>query len=758
MRRFPDSWWARYVVALAAVAAALALRGVLDPLVGGGAATTTIYGAIAVAVWFGGALPGLAAAVAGYVASNYLFIEPRGSISIIDAKELGLLVGFAISSAIIIGLGGMMHAARRRAEQSEERLRAFMEHTPDYVLMKDDLGRYVYLNPAGEKLMHVEGGRWRGKTDLELLPEDVARLVRRRDDEVLRAGAPRSYDLWLPADLGARELRSTKFPLRDATGRRFLGSISTDVTEKNRSARALEEARQQLVADVEARKRSEEKLRDAQEQLRVIVDTVPAAIAWTDLDLRIRWANANYASWFGLSRERIQGMSLGQLLGAGGMAEIKPHIERVLRGEAASYERLADLPGLGRRWISAVSTPTYDADARLDGWVSIVTDIHDRKVAEEALREADRRKDEFLAMLAHELRNPLAPIRNAVAILARRGTGDAEIGWSREVIGRQVEQMTRLIDDLLDIERISRGKLLVRKERVALERVIDLALETAGPQINAAGHRLSVVLPSEHVALEGDPTRLAQVFSNLLINSAKYTAPRGSIGVHATLEGEAVAVSIEDNGIGFGPEIATELFRPFGQRPAPSPYAVRGLGIGLSLVQGIVLLHGGSVDAHSSGPGQGSRFTVRLPVAAAAPPPRAARAERPAPSAAAIPAGLRVLVADDNRDAADSLQRVLSLYGYEVKVAYDGAAAIELADAFRPSVAVVDLEMPGTSGYDVARIFRSRNRNGLMLVALTGWGQEADRRRSREAGFDYHLTKPVDPGALNELLSGVAKA
>ena len=757
MRRLADSWWARYGVALAAVAAALVLRGVLDPLVGSGAATTTIYGAIAIAVWYGGALPGLAATLAGDLASNYFFIEPRGSISIDSAKELGLLAGFAISSAIIVCLGGAMHAARRLAEESEGRLRAFMEHTPDYVLMKDDLGRYVYLNPAGEKLMRLEGGRWRGKTDLELLPEEVARLVRRRDDEVLRADAPRSYDLSLPAELDGRELRSTKFPLRDSAGRRYIGSISTDVTDKNRSARALEEVRRQLLADVEARKRSEERLRDAQERLRVVMDTVPAAIVWIDLDLRFRWANANYARWFGIAQDRIAGMSIGQLVGAEGMAAIKPYIERVLRGEPVDYERLAELPGLGRRWISSVYAPTYDADGRLDGWVSIATDIHDRRIAEDALRETDRRKDEFLAMLAHELRNPLAPIRNAVAILARKRSGDAEIGWSRDVIARQVEQMTRLIDDLLDIERISRGRLLVRKERVALERIIDLALETSAPHINAAGHRLSVVLPSAQVALEGDPTRLAQVFSNLLINAAKYTEPRGSIGVHAELEGEKVTVSVEDSGIGFGPDIAAELFKPFGQRPAANPYAVHGLGIGLSLVHGIVALHGGTVDARSGGPGQGSCFTVRLPLA----PEQAPRALQPgrarSPNAAGE-AGLRVLVADDNRDAADSLQRILALYGHEVKVAYDGAGALALADAFRPRVAVLDLEMPGSNGYDVARVFRSRNGGDLTLVALTGWGQEADRRRSREAGFDYHLTKPVDPAALNELLSELAKA
>ncbi|HZQ71724.1 MAG TPA: PAS domain-containing protein [Burkholderiales bacterium] len=859
--------WAGYAVALLAVAAALALRGVLDPLVGRGAATTTIYGAIAIAVWFGGFGPGLLAAVAGYLASNWFFIEPRGSISIDNPRELGQLIGYGFSAALIIGLGGAMHAARRRAEAaagalatSEERFRAFMQHTPDSVLMKDEAGRYVFLNSAAEKLVGAHGEAWRGRTDLELLPEPVARVIRRRDEEVLGADAPRSYDLTLPGDgaQGERHIRSTKFPLRDNTGRRFIGSISSDVTEKKRAERALEEARQQLltvtdtmsaavtrcsrdlrylwasrqyaqwlglsqdqvtgkpirdvigeqalseihpyiervlagetvryeasvqfsgigarwisaayaptrdargaidgwvalVNDIEERKRSEEALRQAQERLRIIMDTVPAAIVWTDRDLRLRWANANYARWFGLAPERLPGMPIGQLVGPQGMAAIKPYVERVLRGEQVHYERLADLPALGGRWIASVFTPTLDEDGKIDGWVAIASDIHDRKIAEEALREADRRKDEFLAILAHELRNPLAPIRNSVAILARKGAADPELAWSRGVIERQVAQMTRLIDDLLDIERISRGKLLLRKELVALERVVDLAMETARPHLNAAGHRVSVVLPSEPVTLDADPARLAQVFSNLLINAAKYTEPGGAISVSAEVEGGNAVVSVEDNGIGFGPELASQLFKPFSQLAAGAARSVGGLGIGLSLVQGLVALHAGSVAAHSDGAGRGSRFSVTLPLAGRDELLGASKKPRPGETASA---GVPILVADDNKDAADSLSRLLQIYGHRVRVAYDGAAALELAEEAKPRVAVLDIGMPGINGYDVARDVRARYGKDVLLIALTGWGQEADRRRSREAGFDYHLTKPVEPNELVELIAQLAK-
>ncbi len=397
-------------------------------------------------------------------------------------------------------------------------------------------------------------------------------------------------------------------------------------------------------------------------------------------------------------------------------------------------------------------TPILDASGHPDGWVTIASDVHDRKLAEDTQKAADRRKDDFLATLAHELRNPLAPIRNAVAILGRKGPLDPELAWSRDVIVRQVEQMSRLIDDLLDIERISRGKFLVRKERIALERAIDMALEMSRPYITSAGHRLSVLLPGKRVMVDADPTRLAQVFSNLLNNAAKFTEPRGEITLSAAVEGNAVVVTVEDNGIGFASEVASRLFKPYSQLTGTR--AGGGLGIGLSLVQGIVSLHGGKVEARSAGPGRGAEFIVRLPLAASM--DRIHEPEKPRDAAAAPSPGFRILVVDDNQDAADSLQRILALYGYEVRVAYDGDAALQLAETFDPGIAVLDIGMPGADGYDVARAMRERRGSRVTLVALSGWGQEGDRRRATEAGFDYHLTKPVDPSLLNDLLVEIA--
>jgi PAS domain S-box-containing protein len=473
--------------------------------------------------------------------------------------------------------------------------------------------------------------------------------------------------------------------------------------------------------------------------LRTVADTMPAGAVRCSREQRFVWVNARYARWVGRRAEDIVGRNVADIIGEEALREIRPSIDLVLAGEPAQYERLARCAGLGERWLSWTYTPTRGARGEVDGWVGIGTDIHDRKLAEEALRQEYQRKDEFLAAVAHELRNPLAPMRNAVAILARKGPQDPEVAWSQSVIERQIDQLSRLIGDLVDLERLARGKLGMQRERVALETVVDRALEGSRPHVNAAGHRLSVLMPAEPAVVEGDAVRLAQVFATLVKNAAKHTPPRGTISLSAALEGAEAVIAVEDSGAGFEPGAAARLFE-------------EAAGVGLRLVQGIVALHGGRIEARSAGRGRGSEFIVRLPLARGAP------AEVPHAAARAAPASrhVRVVVADDNRDAADTLQRILSLFGHEVRVAYDGVAAIRLAEEFRPRVAVLDIGMPGTNGYEVARTLRER-RSPIKLVALTGWGQESDRRRAMEAGFDYHLTKPVDPEALNRLFADMEK-
>jgi signal transduction histidine kinase/CheY-like chemotaxis protein len=380
------------------------------------------------------------------------------------------------------------------------------------------------------------------------------------------------------------------------------------------------------------------------------------------------------------------------------------------------------------------------------------------QASEKELQEAAQRKDEFLAVLAHELRNPLAPLRNALEILLRAdraGVTDKD----QELLAmmqRQLCYLVRLVDDLLEVSRITRGKLQLRKERVELTPIVESALETSRPLLEAAGHQLVVNLPPDPIKLQADPVRLAQVLANLLNNAAKYTDPGGRIGLTAERQGDEVVVQVRDNGIGIPGAMLPRIFDLFTQVDRLSGRAQGGLGIGLTVVRSLVQLHGGNVSAYSAGSGQGSEFTVRLPVAPES--RQSLQPERPSEDQAqarALPRG-RILIVDDNRDAAESLGILLNIRGHEVRVVYDGAAALEAMFCFQPAVVLLDLGMPGMDGYQVARRLRQQPvLKEVTLIALTGWGQEEDCRRCREAGFDHHLIKPVGLDTLEALLASL---
>lgn len=393
-------------------------------------------------------------------------------------------------------------------------------------------------------------------------------------------------------------------------------------------------------------------------------------------------------------------------------------------------------------------------------FTGIVRDITERKQLEQQLTqrvddlaEADRQKNEFLAMLAHELRNPLAPMRNALHLMKTPGINESMVAEARDMMERQMHQLVRLVDDLLDVSRIIRGKIELRREPVDLAVVVARAVETAQPVVEAQGHELNISLPNKPVWVEGDLIRLAQIIANLLTNAAKYTDKAGRISVIVEHENVDAVVRVKDTGVGIPPEFLPRIFELFVQGDRTLARSQGGLGIGLTLVKSLVEMHEGRVSASSEGAGKGSEFVVRLPLL------KSERSTRD-PGATGVRPYIadalrkRVLVVDDNVDAAESIGMILRVHGYDVRCVYDGPSVLKVAEAYRPDVVVLDIGLPGMSGYDVAKQLRQRPEfRRTPLVAVTGYGQEEDRRRSQEAGFDYHLTKPVDPEALQAFVA-----
>jgi PAS domain S-box-containing protein len=402
------------------------------------------------------------------------------------------------------------------------------------------------------------------------------------------------------------------------------------------------------------------------------------------------------------------------------------------------------------RWMEGRGEATYDQAGRPLRLYGIGIDITDRRRTEEQLRESDRRKDEFLATLAHELRNPLAPIRNAVQYMHRPDATGPALKNAREIIDRQVRHMVRLVDDLLEVSRITSGRIELEREHVSLDIVVANAVESAQPAIQASEHALEVQLPSSPVYLDADLTRLSQVLLNLLNNAARYTPPKGRIALTATPRDGWVSISVRDNGIGIPPEQLPRIFELFVQLTRQGQHARGGLGIGLTLARQLTRLHGGELQARSEGPGHGSEFIVRLPIA-------------PAPAPGVVPPGEelrpeaqreRLLIVDDNVDAADALRMNLEQAGYTVRVAYSGTDAMAAFRELQPDVVVLDLGLPDLSGIDVAKAIRGRREGrDVVLIALTGWGRDEDRLRTAEAGFDEHLTKPVDALVLLQVIA-----
>jgi PAS domain S-box-containing protein len=485
--------------------------------------------------------------------------------------------------------------------------------------------------------------------------------------------------------------------------------------------------------------------------LAAIVESSDDAIVSKTLEGCILSWNAGATRIFGYEAAEVIGKPITIIIPPELHDEERHILEQVRGGRRIDHFDTVRVAKDGRRVdISLTVSPVRDARGVIIGASKVARDITERKRAEQALRDADRRKDEFLAMLAHELRNPLAPIRYALAAAKISGRSAEQRKRAEEVVERQVAHMSRLLDDLLDVSLVTRGTLVLKKGRTELTSVIGTAIETARPLIDAKQHRLSLELPTQPVQLEADAVRLSQVFANLLINAAKYTDPGGDIRLRATQLPNEVLVAVRDNGIGIPHAVMPRLFTLFEQADPSGARTQGGLGVGLALVRGLVALHGGAVTAKSEGAGRGSEFTVRLPIGLAmSDPADEALCAGDDPSGAPC----RVLVVDDSRDAADTCATLLELSGHRVQKAYSGRRALEVGGIFHPQVLLMDIGLPDVDGYQLARTIRASSwGRDILLIAVTGWGQEADRRRALEAGFDHHLTKPAAAEALDALL------
>ncbi len=636
--------------------------------------------------------------------------------------------------------------AQRELKRSTQLVNAIAEQTHDMLFVKDLDGRMVMANRATLRALGKDASQVLGFTVEQIIDDpEQARQVAENDRRVMASRRRELVEEEITMHGVVHTWLSEKAPYVDEHGA-LLGliGISRNITERKR-----EQDRQRRFADVAEAQRA---------QLQAIVDRLVQGIVIFNADGTVRTMNPAGLRLHGFDsiddmHRRIDEFG-GNFVSHYPDGRVMPPsdwpVSRSLRGESVrDFELHATNGRTGEQWVAIYnSTPVYDTKGALESVVVTIHDITERKRNELSLLDADRRKDEFIATLAHELRNPLAPMLNAIQLLQLDGDADVMRQRAKDIIERQVQQMARLIDDLLDISRITLGKLALRREAVELGAIVDEALELARPYITGGEHRFELQLPATPVRTCGDSTRLAQVLSNLLINAAKYTPRKGRISLAVATEGDEAVIRVRDTGIGFAPEHLPALFEKFSQVRSAQDRSGGGLGIGLALARGLVHMHGGTISASSPGVGAGAEFVIRLPMT----PAPEARLELQSVSTAP-PGGLTVLVADDNEDAVETAAMVLSLNGNDVKVASDGLEAVEAADRYRPDVVLLDIGMPKLNGFEACRRIRAEPwGRDMLVVAVTGWGQEEDRRRTAEAGFDAHFTKPVDFASVMALI------
>jgi PAS domain S-box-containing protein len=627
---------------------------------------------------------------------------------------------------------GTAHASLAAAEA---RLDAFLRQLPVGAGMFDTEGRWLYTNPMLDRFVRrdipasdrEEGGRW------QFAPIDGKPIERadRPGVRALRGEAVRGIEALHTTEQGdTLWTRITMAPFRDGQGE-VTGVVA-------------------IVEDIDEHKRAAVALGDAERQLRQLADHVPALIAHSDRDGRIRFVNRAFVERFGLDGAAAVAAPLRRVLGEAIYATVGDGLEATLAGRPAHSDVEMPHRAGGSRFMHVRHAPEVDAHGVVVGVFTVLVDISDRRRAEEALREASLQKDRFLAMLAHELRNPLAPLVASLATLHRAGADPAFDGV-RATMERQVAIMVRLIDDLMDLSRLAFNKLSLQRAVVTLSSVVHDAVDVSRAAIDQSRQRLEVELPEAPVYVSVDPARVAQSLANLLSNASKFSPVESTIRLVAAVTGDTLTLRVRDSGIGLAPDMVPRVFEMFAQADSSLERARGGLGLGLTLARELVEMHGGSLTAASDGLGRGSEFTITLPHAVGAAPSLAGGPETP--RAAPI---RRILIVDDNRDAATSLQLLLSLDGLDVDLAFSGADALERSAVTAYDAVLLDIGMPGMNGYDVCRTLRARaGGSRLAILAMTGWGQAADRARSGAAGFDEHLVKPVDHEVL---LAALARA
>jgi len=604
------------------------------------------------------------------------------------------------------------------------------------IYLLDRSGHIVSWNRGAEKLTGYTAGEIVGRHFSVLYPTDA---IERRSPERELKMAQESGRL---EDEGWRVCKD---------GSRFWASMAiTALHDESGALRGFSN----VTRDLTERRRQEETLRQSEERFRVLVEGLKdCAIFMLDTDGRVTSWNSGAQRMTGYQADEIEGRHFGALYPQAAIDRKLPEQELAMAREHGRFED--EGPRLRKDgttfWANVVVSPLYNEEGVLMGYANVKRDLTDRKRAE-SLEQAERRTSEFLAMLAHELRNPLAPINNALHLLELKPPADATEKWVRDVLRRQTGQITRLIDDLLDVSRITRAAIPLNRRALDACALVRAAAEGSMQWMQARGHELSIELPpNEALTVLGDEARLTQVLHKLLHNAARYTPEGGRVSIAARRENDAVVICVKDNGVGMDAGLLHSAFDLLkqGQQAAQRPQG--GLGIGLTLVQRLVRLHGGTVEAHSAGPDRGSEFIVRLPAVNEAPVSEAAAAERPG----ATPR--KVLVIDDNSDAANALRMLLENDGHNVRVAHDGVSGLALAREYRPEYLLLDIGLPRLNGYDIAASVRGDPElRHTTLVAITGYGQVHDRARTAAVGFDHHLTKPVEFSELQELFRAKA--